>query len=92
VRRIQLVLATLAIVVTALAAFPGPVMAQTYYYDDCWAYDVDYGWFYWCDDYYEDDGYYYISPDAYYYYPDGPNGPWSFRYTGNEPETFSFEG
>jgi len=93
-RRIQLVLAVLAIVVTALAAFPGPVMAQVYNYDDNYYnqdfavngywYNPYYGYY----PYYYDDGYYRVGPDA--YYPYGPNGPWSFYYTGDDDISFEW--
>jgi hypothetical protein len=38
-------LALMAMVVVS-AAFP----AMAYHNDGCWAYDEDYGWYYWCDD------------------------------------------
>jgi hypothetical protein len=57
VRRIQLIFAALAIVVTSFAAFAGPVMAQAVYeYTD--NYSNQEGWV---------NGYY-VNPDCYWYW------------------------
>jgi hypothetical protein len=94
-KRIQLVLAALAMVVATLAAFAGPVMAQTTYnYTQDWGnqqggvfsddyasfYDNDYDdWYY----YDPDDDWYYYDPD-WYFYDDGSGGyPEVVWYTGD---------
>ena len=78
-RRVQLVLAALAMLVTALTAFSGPVLAQDLNCRDARGYLIrcdgelyapyDHGRYY--DDYYYgdyyDDDYYYDDDDDYYY-------------------------
>ncbi len=66
-RRIRLVLAALAVVVAALAAYAGPAMAQTYSYDENWGNQQGGVWG--PEGYYQsyDNGYYYGSDwDSYY--------------------------
>jgi hypothetical protein len=70
VRRIQLILAALAIVVTSFAAFSGPAVAQVVFQND--ANFHNYGW---CDNYdcydfsyWEDDGCYWVWDDYWGWY------------------------
>jgi len=82
-RRIRLVLAALAIVVTSLAAFAGPVTAQVYEYTENWGnqdYAVSGPDYY---RYYGDDYCYYYPWDCYgpyYDYYDPYDDPWDYYY------------
>ena len=52
-RKLRLLAAILALMTMVVVSSAVPAMA--YHLPDCWYYDEDYGWYYWCDDdWYED--------------------------------------
>ncbi len=78
-KRIQLVLAALAVVVAALAALAGPAMAQVYQYEQNWGNQE--GW---------ENGYY-VNPDYDYcdYYPWDPYC-WGYYY-GDDDDPWDYD-